>query len=420
MGRAAVVVVDPYSSGRELIEELLASKVFIIAVQSSQLLAASWLNQLELEKYDACISHQNIERTVDFIKSLGVEVRAIYPGSEPGVLLAEELQCKFPGVPANVEDHTGMRRHKHVMHDRLRQVGLRGIEEICTGDVEEALAWIRDTNLQFPVIVKPPLSGGSDGLHFCATTKDVRTAYAAECQKLNVNGAVNTQLLVQEFIDGPEYVVDCISNEGRHLVVGIWKYKKVKNPITRAITYEYTDFLESQGPEQDQLLPYIFQVLDALGVRFGSSHSEIIIDAKGPCLVETGARMHGGLGPKAIDLATGFPPYVLLVDIALYGARLFNELYKQHYYIMKSNVLSVDLANFKYEGRLANSIEDTLGKFCSVKVMEVMDAGDHLKLTRDLATSPGGVLMAHPDKDVVMFEYDIIRQLEDTTLYETM
>jgi len=264
------------------------------------------------------------------------------------------------------------------------------------------------------------MSGGSDGLHFCQSDFDVRHAFTREYQRLNINGAVNTQLLVQEFINGPEYVVDCISNAGRHLVVGIWRYEKIRNPITKAITYEYTDFLDSRGPEQDLLLPYTFAVLDALGIRFGCSHTEIIIDAKGPCLIETGARMHGGLGPRANDLATSFPPYKLLVDIAIHEARLFQELYMQQYYIKKANVLVADMRNFKFEGLLARPIEEALKHFDSVKVMDVVQPNNQLRLTRDLNTSPGSLILAHSDKETLMSEYYSIRTLEDTTLYETI
>ena len=42
------------------------------------------------------------------------------------------------------------------------KVGLRGIEELCTADVSEAVAWAEERG--YPVIVKPPMSGGTDGL----------------------------------------------------------------------------------------------------------------------------------------------------------------------------------------------------------------------------------------------------------------
>ena len=43
-----------------------------------------------------------------------------------------------------------------------------------------------------------------------------------------------------------------------------------------------------------------------MGVRNSAAHTEVIVDETGdPCLVETGARMHGCSGPKLIEVATG-------------------------------------------------------------------------------------------------------------------
>jgi len=414
----AIVVVDPFSSGTNLVDEIIRRGALVISVQSSSRLAISWKNGFDEKKYHASIVHENIVTTLEFLNALNVQIRAIFPGSEPGVLLAEELQLHFPDVPSNVPDPTGMRRHKHAMHNQLKQCNLRSIREICTGDVEEALLWI-DSNVVFPVIVKPPMSGGSDGLHYCHSVDDVRDAFRQEKQKLNVNGEVNTQLLVQEFLTGEEYVVDAVSHNGEHLVLGIWKYSKLKNAKTRAIVYEYSDFLKPTGSVQQALLIYMTQVFQALGIRNGATHSEVMLDERGPCLVETGARMHGGVGAKGIELATGLAPYTLLTDIAL-GGTLFQDLYRRSSYVLKSNVLAVDLRNFKYEGRIARSIEDSLSQFSTVSDINALHAGEKLLLTRDMATSPGVFLMSHPDEKVIFSQLDSIRRLEDTTLYETL
>ena len=50
---------------------------------------------------------------------------------------------------------------------------------------------------------------------------------------------------------------------------------------------------------------YIFHCLDALGVKHGPSHAEVmwLDDEDQPCLVEVGARPHGGEGTFA-ELST--------------------------------------------------------------------------------------------------------------------
>jgi len=415
----AVVVVDPFGAGGiPFIEDLRGSDAFIICILSSNLLGRSWMKQWNTPLYDASLEHVNMEDTLSFIKGLPVEVKAIFPGSEPGVSLAEDLREHFDNVGKNVGP-SAMRRHKHTMHKALRAAGVRGIVECLTGDVEEALQWVKDTT-KYPVIVKPPMSGGSDGLYFCHSDDDVREAYSMEANKVNVNGELNTQLLVQEFLDGPEYVVDAISYEGKHLIVGIWRYYKLRNEKTKAITYEYSEFLPFDGPEQEKLRAYVLPALDALGVRFGASHSEVIIDSTGPCLVESGARLHGALGTQATPIATGMCMISVLTDIALHNARLWNDLYKTNRYILKQYLLSIDLANFEKEGILTKCLEGEIRKsLTTIKgKMSVRKPGERIEITRDMASSPGEILIAHPSMKVLMEEYAILRRLEASNLYE--
>ncbi len=49
-------------------------------------------------------------------------------------------------------------------------------------------------------------------------------------------------------------------------------------------------------PKCKEMVAYADKVLDALGIRHGPSHMEVIYQADGPCLVEVGSRCHGGEG----------------------------------------------------------------------------------------------------------------------------
>jgi CelD/BcsL family acetyltransferase involved in cellulose biosynthesis len=54
------------------------------------------------------------------------------------------------------------------------------------------------------------------------------------------------------------------------------------------------DLLPAEGPLADQLFAFAVDVLNALEIRHGAAHCEVIIDDKGLALVEIGARLHGG------------------------------------------------------------------------------------------------------------------------------
>lgn len=44
--------------------------------------------------------------------------------------------------------------------------------------------------------------------------------------QINGLGSVNEGALVQEYLDGMEYVVDTVSRAGAHRVCAIWEYDK--------------------------------------------------------------------------------------------------------------------------------------------------------------------------------------------------
>jgi biotin carboxylase len=322
-----VVVVDPYSSGKYLLQELQQQQWPMVGIQSSQDLADFWLAQFDASLFVKSIQHNTFEDTLAALSEF--DIAAVLPGSEPGVLLAEDLQDHFK-LPCNGADTKDWRRDKHAMQERLREVGtVRAIKQLYSNDVDEILRWQTQWG-KWPVIVKPAMSGGTDGVYWCHSEEDVRQAHAAECGKMNVNGVVNDKLLVQEYLDGLEYIVDCVSSEGRHIVSGIWVYKKTKNAVTKSISYEYARLLESTGKEQDALIAYTFEVLNALNIKHGPSHTEVIITDDGPCLVETGARMHGLKGPKMTEYGTGIGTHELVVDVAVNNSRIFRDLFEKH------------------------------------------------------------------------------------------
>lgn len=412
-----VIIVDPYSSGRYLVHELASLRWPMVGIQSSLELAPFWLKQFDASLFVKSIQHESLEATIDALKEF--EVVSVLPGSEPGVLLAEDLADRF-GVQSNPSATKGWRRDKHAQQERLREAGVRAVHQIYSSDIDEILTWQQQWGL-WPIIVKPTMSGGTDGVYWCHNEDDVRIAHKNECGKMNVNGCMNEKLLAQEYLDGLEYIVDCVSFNGNHIVSGIWVYKKTKDPATRSITYEYAEILESTGPEQNVLREYIFQVLDALNFVNGPSHSEVIITKDGPCLVETGARLHGLKGPKMTEYATGIGTHELVVDIAVNGGRLFTDLHKkQTNYSLKKYAFETMYRNPKVQGILLDPI-DTEEIRNLPSVMDVFPSiipGDELKITRDLATSPGVLLQVHPVKQQCLDDIARLRELEETTLYK--
>lgn len=117
--------------------------------------------------------------------------------------------------------------------------------------------------------------------------------------KRNGLGLINDGALVQEFMAGKEYVIDKVSMDGEHKLAAIWQYDK-RQCNGANFVYFGMKLVSSHSPMAQAMVAYSSQVLDALDIKQGPSHMEVMwIDDKSgghPCLVEVGSRCHGGEG----------------------------------------------------------------------------------------------------------------------------
>jgi len=177
------------------------------------------------------------------------------------------------------------------------------------------------------------------------------------------------------------------------------------------------------GEVQDLLVPYVKLCLDALGIREGPSHSEVMMTRDGPCLVETGARMQGLIGPKVIELATGVGTHKLWVDAAVGGAKLFWEMHaRRSGYVLEKWGFQTFMQNLHSQGVLANSIDRSeIRELDSVVDMRpFVQPGELIRITRDIITSPGVVMQAHASLEQCLSDLSVLRALEAMDLYDVM
>eukprot|EP00668_Euglena_longa_P004393 GGOE01005148.1.p1 GENE.GGOE01005148.1~~GGOE01005148.1.p1 ORF type:complete len:357 (-),score=112.48 GGOE01005148.1:1133-2164(-) len=327
---SAVVVVDPYSSGRYLLYELRDRALPIICVRSSLKLGGFFLQAYDKHRalFAATVDHTDLTSTVAQLQALPYTVIAVLPGCEPGVALADTLAEALQLPNANGTTLLTARKDKAQMQEQLARCGVPAAQQVCSGDLAVLLAWVRHHN-RWPVVVKPLCSSGSDGIYFCRKEEDVSAAHRALLGTVNPNNNVVEQLVMQEFLEGTEYIVDTTSHAGRHICVAIWEYRKRKGTpwSPTCIICEHNDLLPSAGPVQDWLTSYVFSVLDAVGLRYGPCHSEVMLTPRGPILVEVNARLHGLQGPELIAAATGTSPAKFVVDVMAGGAQLFDACY---------------------------------------------------------------------------------------------
>eukprot|EP00928_Gymnodinium_smaydae_P048953 TRINITY_DN327_c0_g2_i1.p1 TRINITY_DN327_c0_g2~~TRINITY_DN327_c0_g2_i1.p1 ORF type:complete len:493 (-),score=65.64 TRINITY_DN327_c0_g2_i1:66-1544(-) len=432
----AIVIVDPFSSGKYLVYEMERRKIPIIGVCSSGSLAPFYLKAYDAMKpYLAeCIEYDSCSGVADLanrIKKLPYKLLAVAAGTESGVELSDQLNAELKMPNCNPIELLEARKDKAEMQDRIRQFGIPAAEQTKGSDLNELLKWARERDT-WPLVAKPIKGAGSDGVYFCKNLDDIKKAHGEMLGggRKNLFGTVIPEMALQEFLSGDEYIVDTVSYAGKHICVAMWVYKKQRgmpwNPT--AIVAEYSKMLHPEGREQDQLTDYVFRVLDAVGLMYGPCHTEIMMTPRGPILVEVNARMHGLQGPLLIEWSTGYNLATYSADTLVANGEVFKQLinppigrwpgrwmypFEKYAYTFlllspEKGYLTVDLKTEIMDMNLA-SVRD---------VVVMVQKGQYLNQTVDLASAAGVVLMVHESEEQIEGDMNQIRFAEARKLYK--
>jgi len=401
----AAVVVDAYSTGARLAPRFAAAGLLVVHVQSSPTLPDFYLRGFRAGDFVENVVHEgDLEATAERIAAH--DPAFVVVGAEPGVPLADALSERL-GLPSNGSGQSAARRDKNAMNEALRSAGLRTAEALKTGDAEEAVAWAEGRN-GAPVVVKPLDSAGTDGVSICADAAAISSAFAAQLGRPNALHGANEQLLVQELLQGTQLFVNSISWDGVHHVSEVWRDNKLRRGAN--FIYDYEELLPRHGEQQDQVVPYVESVLDALGIRYGPAHTEVMLTASGPVLVESGARMHGSVPDEIVDRCT--PSHQTLTAEAYLDPHSVARR-AQHPYELAAGAYCVMLIS-QHEGRIVGDTGlreiEALPSFAGT--ISMLGPGDTLKRTIDLFSCPGIIYLVDPDRGQLKADYDRIRELD--------
>lgn len=335
---------------------------------------------------------------------------AVVAGAESGVTLTDALAERL-GLAGNGAATSEARREKYVMQRAVAAAGLRSIESLRTGDLDELLTWAQRRN-RWPVIVKPLSSAGTDGVCACASPRAVEEAFRALIGNTSFLGDINSKVLAQECVTGRELVINAVSRDGAHLVTDVWEYAKIRES-GGAPLYDATRLVRNLGAEHTIAIDYARRALDALGVRFGPSHMELMLTADGPVLIECAARpMGGGFPPDLVEEALGYTQVELVVesiaDPTAFRAR-FESAYRPRRAFMMKSLISAregDVYSVPAINLLRHLPSVRRGDF-----VHVIESG-FLPRTVDLLSSGASLFLIHEDDAVVDRDYALIREME--------
>ncbi|MDO5328499.1 MAG: ATP-grasp domain-containing protein [Coriobacteriia bacterium] len=231
------------------------------------------------------------EETLELVKAENPIL--VLPGSEMSVELATHLANDL-GLKCNKAENLMMMTRKSEMQNACKRAGLRYVKGEMVASFDDAVKFFND-NGRRPVVVKPTHSAGSLSVHVCTNEEEIKAGFDDVFGSRDMFGGLNDKVLIQECIEGTEYIVNTINSEGESYISASYVYKKIQLPGGAKI-YDYTESLTKDEitPELQEMFDYAIKVMRAIGIEYGPVHSEFMIDDKGPVLIEVNCRICGG------------------------------------------------------------------------------------------------------------------------------
>lgn len=224
---------------------------------------------------------------VDRVVSYGEE------GQEPAAFIAIEL-----GLQWHSPETVRAVNSKRLMRERLADAGVDDTPCLEATTAEEVTAFA--DRVGYPLICKPGQGAGSQGVVRLEGPDDV--AAKLEATFSAAAGLRHSDVLVEPFHEGEEYSVECVSEAGEHLLLCVTKKFLVPGQFV-----ELGHVLPAplSVSDEQRILRTVTAALDALGVREGATHTEVIVNDRAVRIVETHLRQGGDRIPYLLRAARG-------------------------------------------------------------------------------------------------------------------
>ena len=413
-----IIVVECISTGKNYIGDIVnrGYNPVVLHLKDSDTEDGEKFGEHVLEEYkmipyefDMIYEKDTFEETLEEVQKFNPLL--VVPGNERGVILATRLSYEL-GLLGNSIENLDAMTLKNEMHNRLAERGLRSIKGKVIHSLDEALEFYDEENLK-EVVIKPTYSAGSASVRICLNRDEMIDSIKHLFDKVNYYGDKIDELLVQERINGVEYIVNTVTHKGIHRVTLVWKYNKVRTS-EGAIVYDSCETVNDLSLGEAEMVEYAYKVADALEIQYGPVHGEYMIDEKGPVLIEVNCRpCCGGMPADFLDLISGQHETDSILDSYLKPKCFFDEL-KKNYKLYSHGTLKFFITpkNMIVRSSPIVNIEKKLKAFHESTLINTTYNDMFFQKTEDLNTAAGYAFLVHKEKSAVDHDLNFLRDVE--------
>lgn len=248
--------------------------------------------------------------------------------------------CDKIGLPSIGYETACLFTDKFRMREKCRELGIKTLRYQLVSTMEAATSFFASINS--PVILKPINNQGSKGVYRVSNLQELKEKFSL-AQKYSRNEPI----LIEEFVEGQELVVEGISVDGfvDNLICGDTFYFNIPDVFSA----RQRIFPSQKNAEiVKKTLDLNKKIINGFSLNRGITHAEYIIKDGDIYLIEIAARGGGVyISSDIIPLMTGFDTTSFIIDIA-------TKQYVERPIICKKSKIVCYVAFFLPEGTITS------------------------------------------------------------------
>lgn len=249
------------------------------------------------------VGGQDFEGTCAVVEKYGIDAIVTAATDKPLVMMARIAE-KY-GFPFYSVETAQWSTDKFQMKQRFVEGGVPCAKGRLVKSVEET------ADMVYPVIVKPRDNSGSRGVKLCRSKEELAASMseAFEVSKLDT-------VLVEEYIEGPEYSIEGLHYEGKAEVIQFTEKKTTEFPYNVELGHKQPANLTDE--QKQAIREIVAKIGKALKFENCPSHTELKINERGIFVIETSPRLGGDyITSTLVPLSTGINMEDQLLHLAL-------------------------------------------------------------------------------------------------------
>ena len=249
------------------------------------------------------VGGQDFDGTCEVVEKYGIDAIVTAATDKPLVMMAR-IADKY-GFPFFSVDTARWSTDKFLMKERFELGGIPHALGRLISKVEDA------DDLVYPVIVKPRDNSGSRGVKLCRNQDELRESLGEALD----NSHLDT-VLVEEYIEGPEYSIEGLHYDGKSEVIQFTEKKTTEFPYNVELGHKQPALLTDK--QKDAIREIVGKIGASLRFENCPSHTELKINDRGIFVIETSPRLGGDfITSTLVPLSTGINMEDQLLNIAL-------------------------------------------------------------------------------------------------------